>query len=81
VLTGIDMRGLDSRGFAEVADKSLFRLASPGGPDVLTRLAVCEAPIDALSLAALEGVRADTLYVATSGGMWPLTLACLELLL
>jgi len=42
---------------------------------------VCEAPIDALSLAALEGVRADTLYVATTGGMGPLTLACLDALL
>jgi len=79
VLTGIDMRGPDWRGFAEDADKSLFRL--PGGLDLLTRLAVCEAPIDALSLAALEGVRADTLYVATSGGMGPHTLAGLDELL
>jgi len=79
VLTGIDMRGPGWRGFAEDADKSLFRL--PGSTDVLTRLAVCEAPIDALSLAALEGVRAETLYVATSGGMGPQTLACLDALL
>ena len=35
------------------------------------RLAVTEAPIDALSLAALEGIRADTLYLATGGGMGP----------
>jgi len=79
VLTGIDMRGPDWRGFAEGSDKSLFRL--PGGMGTLARLAVCEAPIDALSLAALEGVRADTLYVATTGGMGPLTLACLDALL
>ncbi len=79
VLTGIEMRGPDWRGFSDQSDKSLFRL--PGGTGVLTRLAVCEAPIDALSLAALEGLRADTLYVATTGGMGPLTLACLEALL
>ena len=79
VLTGIDMRGPDWRGFAEASDKSLFRL--PGGTGVLSRLAVCEAPIDALSLAALEGLRADTLYLATTGGMGSLTLACLDALL
>ena len=79
VLTGIDMRGPDWRGFSKSSDKSLFRL--PGGTGVLTRLAVCEAPIDALSLAALEGLRADTLYLATTGGMGPLTLASLDALL
>ncbi len=79
VLTGIETRGSDWRGFSEGSDKSLFRL--PGGTGALTRLAVCEAPIDALSLAALDGLRADTLYVATTGGMGPLTLACLGALL
>jgi hypothetical protein len=67
VLTGTDMRGPDWRGFSQQSDKSLFRL--PGGTGRLARLAVCEAPIDALSLAALEGLRADTLYLATTGGM------------
>ncbi len=96
VLTGIDMRGPDWRGFSEASDKSLFRLPGEaaqgsggeavgigggGGTGVPSRLAVCEAPIDALSLAALEGVRADTLYLATTGGMGPLTLACLDALL
>ena len=95
-LTGIDMRGPDWRGFSKSSDKSLFRLPGEaaqgsggeavgigggGGTDTLTRLAVCEAPIDALSLAALEGLRADTLYVSTTGGMGPLTLACLQALL
>ena len=79
VLTGIDMRGPDWRGFSKQSDKSLFRL--PGGTGRLARLAVCEAPIDALSLAALEGLRADTRYVATTGGMGPLTFACLDQLL
>ncbi len=78
-LTGIDMRGPDWRGFSKASDKSLFRL--PGGTGAPTRLAVCEAPIDALSLAALEGLRADTLYLATTGGMGPQTLACLDALL
>ena len=78
-LTGIDMRGPDWRGFSKQSDKSLFRL--PGGTGRLARLAVCEAPIDALSLAALEGLRADTLYLATTGGMGPLTLSCLDALL
>ena len=79
LLTGIDMRGPDWRGFSQASDKSLFRL--PGGTGRLVRLAVCEAPIDALSLAALEALRADTLYLATTGGMGPLTLACLDQLL
>jgi len=78
-LTGIEMRGPDWRGFSKNTDKSLFRL--PGGTGAPTRLAVCEAPIDALSLAALEALRADTLYVSTTGGMGPSTLACLEQLL
>lgn len=79
VLTGIEMRGPDWRGFSAETDKTLFRL--PGGTGLLTRLAVCEAPIEALSLATLEALRADTLYVSTAGGMGPFTLACLELLL
>lgn len=78
-LTGIEMRGPDWRGFSEDTDKTLFRM--PGGTGVLTRLVVCEAPIDALSVAALEALRPDTLYVSTTGGMGPHTLACLELLL
>ncbi len=79
VLTGIDMRGPDWRGFSKQSDKSLFRL--PGGTGRLIRLAVSEVPIDALSLAALEALRADTLYLATSGGIGPQTLACLDALL
>ena len=51
-LTGIEMRGPDYRNFSAGGDKTLFRL--PGGPGPLTRVAVCEAAIDALSLAAIE---------------------------
>jgi DNA primase len=42
---------------------------------------VCEAAIDALSLAAIEGCRPDTLYAATAGGMGPATVAALQRLL
>jgi hypothetical protein len=63
------MRGSDYRNFSAGGDKTLFRL--PGGPGPLTRVAVCEAAIDALSLAAIERLRRDTLYAATAGGMGP----------
>ena len=80
-LTGIEMRGPDFRGFSPGGDKSLFRL--PGRPanseTLLPRLVAAEAPIDALSLAAIEGPRADSLYVATAGGMGPETIRALEL--
>ncbi|MCK8787934.1 DUF3991 and toprim domain-containing protein [Roseomonas sp. NAR14] len=82
-LTGFDMRGPDYRGFAKGGDKTLFRF--PGWPAHRAvrprRLVVTEAPIDALSLAAIERRRGDTLYVATSGGMGPGTLLALDRLL
>ena len=72
-LTGFEMRGSQFRSFSPGGEKTLFRLH--GGLDdeevSLNRLAVTEAPIDALSLAALEGMRQGTLYVATGGGMGP----------
>jgi hypothetical protein len=78
-LTGIEMRGGDYRNFSAGGGKTLFRL--PGGPGRLTRVAVSESAIDALSLAALEGARPDTLYTATAGGMGPGTVAALAQLL
>ncbi len=75
-LTGIEMRGPAWRGFSAGGGKTLFRL--PGGSGRLSRVAVCEAAIDALSLAAIEGARRDTLYAATAGGMGPTTLAALR---
>jgi hypothetical protein len=45
---------------------------------VIPRLAVSEGAINALSLAALENIRPDTLYVATGGGMVPETIGRLE---
>jgi hypothetical protein len=73
-VTHIEIRGPDFKGAVRGGEKALFRLA---GSRHSTRLAVTEAPIDALSLAAVEGLRADTLYVATGGGMGPGTLAAL----
>ena len=82
-LTGIEIRGPDYRGFSAGGDKTLFRL--PGAPIgsrlPVTRLAVTEAPIDAMSLAATERLRTDTLYISTAGGMGPHTLEALEQLL
>jgi hypothetical protein len=78
-LTGIEMRGSDYRNFSAGGDKTLFRL--PGGPGPLTRVAVCEAAIDAMSLAAIERCRSDTLYAATAGGMGPETVVALQQLL
>lgn len=78
-LTGIESRGPEYRGFSSGGDKTLFRLpgAQPGAATPVTRLAVTEAPIDALSLAAIEELRTDTLYVSTAGGMGPHTLEAL----
>jgi hypothetical protein len=44
----------------------------------VTRIAVAEAPIDALRMAAIEDIRADTIYVATGGGMGPGTEQAIE---
>jgi hypothetical protein len=79
ITTGIEMRGPDYRNFSAGGGKTLFRL--PGGPGHLPRVAVCEAAIDALSLAAIENLRGDTLYSATAGGMGPATIASLQQLL
>ncbi len=75
-VTGIEMRGPTWRGFSAGGGKTLFRL--PGGPGPLPRLAVCEAAIDALSLAAIEQMRCDTLYAATTGGIGPGTVTALR---
>jgi hypothetical protein len=79
VLSGIEMRGADYRNFSAGGEKTLFRL--PGSPGRLSRVAVCEGAIDALSLAAIEHLRGDTLYTATTGGLGPATIAALQQLL
>ena len=82
----VEIRGPDFKGSLRGGTKILFRF--PGGMAPPTRLVLTEAPIDALSLAALEGPaslgragRPDTLYAATGGGMGPSTIAAIERLL
>ena len=72
----IEIRGPDFKGALRGGRKTLFRL--PGTGWDVTRIAVAEAPIDALSLAAIEDIRADTIYVATGGGMGPGTEQAIE---
>lgn len=67
VVIGWEQRGVDWRGFAAGGAKELFRL----GAESPERLCVTEAAIDAMSLAAVEGPRRDTLYVSTGGGWAP----------
>ena len=74
-VTHVDIREPAYKGSLTGGAKSLFRLP-PEGP-ALPRLVVAEASIDALSVAAIENVRADTLYAATGGGMGPGTIAAL----
>ncbi|TGV73605.1 DUF3991 domain-containing protein, partial [Mesorhizobium sp. M00.F.Ca.ET.149.01.1.1] len=76
VITGWEERGPDWRGFATGGAKVLFRLGRPEAP----RLCVTEAAIDAMSLAALEGLSLDTLYLSTGGGWSPATDAAIRAL-
>ena len=76
----IEARGPTFKGSLRGGSKTLFCLPGRAG-GLQPRLAVTEAPIDALSLAAIEGLRADTLYLATGGGMGPGTTLALERLL
>jgi hypothetical protein len=66
----------DYKGSLNGGTKKLFRFgrAGEGG----CRLAVTEAPIDALSLAAIDGRCTDRLYVATGGGIGPGTVSALQ---
>lgn len=73
-VTGWEERGPDWRGFATGGAKTLFRL----GRFDAVRLCVTEAAIDAMSLAAIEDVRSDTLYLSTSGGWAPATAEALR---
>lgn len=68
-VVGWEERGPKWRGFSTGGSKVLFRL----GPSDANRLCVTEAAIDAMSLAALEGLREGTLYLSTGGGWSPAT--------
>ncbi|CAM3719160.1 DUF3991 and toprim domain-containing protein (plasmid) [Agrobacterium radiobacter] len=73
---GWEERGPEWRGFSTGGAKALFRF----GMNDARRICVTEAAIDALSLAAIEQIRPDTLYVSTGGGWSPLTAQALETL-
>jgi hypothetical protein len=68
----IEVRGPDFKRSLTGGRKNLFRLHGGANPSI--RLALTEAPIDALSLAAWESLRSDTLYAASGGGMGPGTI-------
>jgi hypothetical protein len=72
----VEIRGPGFKGSLQGGTKSLFRLSSAGKRHC--RLVITEAPIDTLSVAAIEGIRADTLYAATGGGMGPCTVQAIE---
>ena len=71
---GWEQRGADWRGFAAGGAKELFRFGT-ADPE---RVCVTEAAIDAMSLAAIEGLRRATLYVSTGGGWAPATEAAIR---
>jgi uncharacterized protein DUF3991/Toprim domain-containing protein len=75
----IEVRGPDYKGSLAGGHKTLFQFGHAS--EDVPRLAITEGPIDALSLAALEDSRRDTLYVATGGGMGPGTLGALQSML
>jgi hypothetical protein len=82
-LTGIEARSGDFRGMLRGSEKTLFRYDGRVGAERarVCRVAVTEAPIDALSLAASERARQNTIYVATTGGIGPGTAQALNALL
>jgi Toprim-like/Protein of unknown function (DUF3991) len=75
----VEVRGPDYKGSLAGGHKALFQFGQAS--DAVRRVAIAEAPIDALSLAAREGPRCETLYVATGGGMGPGTLEALQAML
>jgi hypothetical protein len=75
-VTHVEIRGPKFKGSLRGGDKTLFRFQA--GRDQAARLVITEAPIDALSVAAREGTRSDTLYAATGGGMGPRTIDALK---
>lgn len=75
-VTRWEERGPNWRGFSTGGSKVLFRL----GTLEALRICVTEAAIDAMSLAALEGPRDESLYFSTGGGWSPATEAGLRTL-
>ncbi len=63
--SGWEMRGPSFKGFLAGGAKGVFVFSRS---EATPRVAVCEAAIDALSLAAIDGADEDTAYVSTGGG-------------
>lgn len=76
MVTGWEERGPEWRGYSTGGAKVLFQF----GIGDAHRLCVTEAAIDAMSLAVLEGVRRDSVYLSTGGGWAPATDTSLRLL-
>jgi hypothetical protein len=75
-ISGWEERGPDWRGFSSGGAKILFRFGSTEA----VRFCITEAAIDAMSLAAFEGIRDGTLYLSTGGGWSPATEAAVRVL-
>jgi hypothetical protein len=75
----VEIRSPTFKGSLRGGRKTLFCFGDTDAP--IRRLTVLEAAIDALSLAAIEHMREDTLYVATGGSIGPGTLDALQVLL
>jgi hypothetical protein len=73
-ICGWEERGHMWRGFSSGGTKTLFRF----GERTPARLCITEAAIDALSMAAIESCRLDTLYASTAGGWSPATEAAVR---
>lgn len=76
VVTGWEERGPKWRGFATGGAKVLFRF----GPVDATRFCLTEAAIDAMSLAVIEDMRPDSVFLSTGGGWSPSTDAAIRAL-
>lgn len=78
-VTGWEARGPEWRGFSTGGAKVLFRLpAADASAAAAPRLCVTEAAIDAMSLAAIEGLRDGSLYLSTGGGWSSATAAAVR---
>ena len=75
-VTHVEVRSATYRGSLRGGTKTLFCFGV--ADDGFCRIAVLEAPIDALSLAAIEDMRGDTIYLATGGAMGPGTIDALQ---
>jgi hypothetical protein len=73
----VDIRGPTYKGSLTGGNKSLFVFPFDTKRRRY-RFVLAEAPIDALSLAAFEYLRQDTIYAATGGGMSPNTIQAIK---